>query len=546
MPVSLRDYQQDLTNKFIGEWQRGNKNVLAVMPCRSGKTVTFTNLSAQAPDEPSCTIVHRQELIGQISETHARLEVPHSILAPQPVINFCIEKQIREVGRSYYYPDAPTVVSGVDTLIRRHEKGDKWTRTVRRKTCDEAHHIQQSNKWGTAWALFENALGLGVTATPVRGDNKSLHADQGGVFDALVQGIGMRELIDLGRIRDYRVIAPKSSIDEADLKVGSTGDFTDQSVRKAAKKSQVVGDTVKAYLTHTPGKSAIAFTADVDQAKELAQKFVNAGVSAEALDSNTPDAIRQKVMDRFKAGEIKVLTNCELFSEGLDLPGVDVVLMCRPTMSFGMFVQQFCRCLTPAFDGDTAFGVIIDQVGNTIRMAEKHGMPDTPRMWQLWKDGHKVPKVDDAVPYRSCEMCLLAYERTYQACPYCGHVPFPADRSRPEHVDGILQEMSPELLLQLRMAKAEVWDQRGPAIPAGADNWLVKAKLNQFQERQQAHNQLSEAMHLWGGVRMIAGDTDAQMQARFYHAFGIDVMTAQALKKADAVKLAEKIRLSIS
>lgn len=545
MNVVLRDYQQDLDNKINVAYDEGYKNVLMVSPCRSGKTVTFTSRS-QGRNDPSCVVVHRQELIGQISETHARMGIPHNILAPQPVINFCIEKQIREVGRSFYDSTAPAVVAGVDTLIRRYEVGQRWPESVQRWTVDECHHTLQKNKWGKGVALFPNALGLGVTATPIRGDNKSLHADQGGVFHTLIQGVDMRELINRGAIRDYRVIAPQPSIDEAMLKLGTTGDFTEKSVKRASEQSQIVGDTIRTYMQFTPNAQAIAFCVDVKQAKELAQKFVDAGVRAVALDGTANDTIRQRVMDEFKSGQIQVLTNCDLFSEGLDLPGVDVCIMCRPTMSFGMFTQQFCRPLTPTGPNDKTFGIIIDQVGNVIRMAAKYGMPDTPRFWELYRERLTQKKEPDAVPYRSCERCLMAYERLELCCPHCGHCPEPDDRGVPAMVDGILAEMSPQLLEQLRMAKAQIWSEHGPNIRYGASDGEIGKRNSDFIKRQMAQNQLNEAMMMWGGVRLIAGDTDGQMQARFLHRFGIDVLSAQGLNAAKAIELSEAIGKSLA
>lgn len=542
MSVTLRPYQQQLVNGINGAWQSGHKNVLAVMPCRSGKTVTFTSINADS--RPSCTIVHRQELIGQISSTYARTGVPHNIIAPQSVINYCISEQIKATGRQFYHPNAPATVAGVDTLIRRFKSGDRWCRNIERKVMDEAHHGLQANKWGKAFALFENANGLGVTATPIRGDNKSLHVEQGGLFNQLVQGIEMRELIEMGSVCDYRVIAPEPSINEAELKIGSTGDFTDSSARKAAHKSQIVGDVVSTYLQHVPGKSAIAYTVDVAQAEELAERFRQSGVTAASLDGSTPDAIRQETVDRFTRGEIKVLTNCDLFSEGLDLPGVDVVIMARPTMSFGMFVQQFCRCLTPA--DNKPFGIIIDHVGNVLRMAARYGMPDTPRKWQLWREeGRRQQKEPDAIPHRTCEACSLTYEAITMTCPYCGHTRVPDDRGAPEQVDGILAEMSPELLQQLRMAKAEVWRDE-PKMPYGASDAIVGAQLKRHAQKQMAHRSLLEAMNFWGGVQLAEGFTDTQMQARFLHRFGIDVMTAQGLPTNKAIELAENIRSSLT
>ena len=541
MSVVLRPYQNELVSDINNAWLSGHKNILAVMPCRSGKTVTFTSINAD--QTPSCTIVHRQELIGQISSTYALVGVPHNIIAPQAVINYCISEQIKAAGRQYYHPNAPVTVAGVDTLIRRFKPDDQWCRNIQRWVLDEAHHGLQKNKWGKAVALFPQAYGLGVTATPIRADRKSLHIEQGGLFHLLVQGIGMRELIQMGNVCDYRVVAPESSINEAELKIGSTGEFTDSSKRKAAHKSQIVGDIVKTYQEHTPDKSAIAYTVDVLQAKELAERFRTTGISAVSLDGKTPDTIRQETVDRFVRGEIKVLTNCDLFSEGLDLPGVDVVIMARPTMSFGVFVQQFCRCLTPA--PGKQYGIIIDHVGNVLRMAGingRYGMPDTPRRWQLWREeGSRLQRDPDAIPHRVCEACALTYEAVTMTCPYCGHTREPDDRGVPKEVDGILAEMSPDLLKQLRMAKAQIWKDE-PAIPVGASDAIIGAKLKQHIQKQTAHRMLFEVMEMWGGVQLAAGHNDSQMQARFLHRFGIDVMSAQGLPAAAAIKLTEDIR----
>lgn len=553
MAVSLRDYQQDLVDKIKFEWVQGNKHVCAVSPCRSGKTVTFTSLSV-GDNAPSCAVVHRQELIGQISTTHARMGVPHNIIAPQPVINFCIQQQIKETGRTFYDPGAPATVAGVDTLIRRVTPDDPWAKRVQRWTIDECHHALMGtynesdrlwvggNKWGKAIKLFTNARGLGVTATPIRGDGKSLHIDQGGSFHSIVQGVGMRDLINGehgGAICEYRVIAPQSSIDEAALVIGASGEFTDKSVKKATEKSKITGDAVETYLQNVNGKSAIAFCSDVDQAEKLAEKFRQAGVTAISLDGTTPDAQRQEAMDKFARGEIKVMTNCELFSEGLDLPGVDVCIMCRPTNSFGMFVQQFCRPLTPDAATGKQFGWIIDHVGNVLRLSAKYGMPDTPRRWALWQEAgkKKQAKEPDAIPQRSCEGCTLAFEATTMTCPYCGYVHLPADRGSPQQVAGILTEMSPELLEQLRNARAQVWEE----VKSG-----YGAQHNAAYNWRAAQNELTGVMDMWGGVQLAAGYSDSQMQARFYHRFQVDVMSAQALRPKDANALTAEIRKALS
>lgn len=550
MAVNLRPYQQDLWDKGeTARHEQNARNICAVLPTGGGKTW----LLARAADEqfPTCTIAHRQELLGQITTTFAEAGISHRIIAPQPVINFCIERQVKHVGRSFYHPQAPASVAGIDTLIRRHEVGDKWAKTIRRWSIDECHHTlgvnltyEEANKWGKGCQLFTHpqVQGFGVTATPIRADRRSLHLEQGGAFDTLVQGLDMRTLIEQGSLCDYRVIASQVSIDEALLKIGTSGEFTDNSRKKALERSQIVGDVVETYLQHTPGKQGIVFAAGTEDAEKIAAAFRARGVAAVALDGTTNDTIRQTEIEKFVAGQTKILVNVGLFDEGFDVPAVEVCIMASPTNSFGRFCQQIGRALRPA--PGKQFGIIIDHVGNVLRMAAKHGMPDTPRKWPLWleqgrrKTGEKDPW---AIPLRACPSCTLAYEALQMQCPYCGAMHEPLGRNAPEQVDGILAEMSPQLLQQLRMAKAQI-DKDRPAIPNGASEIVAKGIINRHRAAQETQHQLRQVMEMWGGVRLAAGDSDTQMQSRFQHMFGIDVLSAQALKTKDAQALIEKVR----
>jgi len=540
MTLTLRPYQTQLIDDIRAKWDSGAQNVLAVMPTGAGKTVTFSKLNSDG--ERSCTIVHRQELVGQISKTYALTGIYHNIIAPQAVINFCIRLHIAATGRNFYDPRAAVSVAGVDTLIRRFKPGDAWTNGIRRWTLDEAHHGRQDNKWGIAAALFPNAKGLGVTATACRGDGKSLHADQGGLFHDLVQGPGMRELIDAGSLCDYRVFAPESGINEALLQIGKTGEFTANSA-KAAQKAELIGDVVESYMAHIPGKQGIVFASGVQDAKDIAEQFMARGVSAVALDGTNNDSHRMEQVARFESGDLRILTNTDLFGEGFDVPACEAVIMARPTASFGLFVQQFGRALRP-FEGKT-HGVIIDHAGNVVRMAAKHGLPDTPRTWTLWQDEtRKANGNPDAVPVRVCPECLLTYEAVVFACPYCGAAHVPAGRSSPDQVDGVLSEMSLELLATLRAGAAKI-QAAEPAIPYGASEIVVAGIRARHRRNQAAQASLSDAMQRWGGMRLAAGDSDGVMQARFMHRFGVDCFTAQGLPERAALELRDEINVAL-
>ena len=444
--------------------------------------------------------------------------------------------QQRVVSVSVLERDDPRIPG--DGYVYNIEVDGVHTYTANGLIVHNCHHARQDNKWGTAAALFPNAKGLGVTATACRGDNKSLHADQGGLFHALVQGPGMRELIDAGSLCDYRVFAPESGINEALLQIGKTGDFTANSA-KAAQKAELIGDVVESYLTHIPGKQAIVFASGVQDAKDIADRFVARGVSAVALDGTNNDSHRMEQVARFESGETKILTNVSLFGEGFDVPACEAVIMARPTASFGLFVQQFGRALRP-FAGKT-HGVIIDHVGNVVRMAAKHGLPDTPRTWTLWQDEtRKANGNPDAVPVRVCPECLLTYEAVVFACPHCGAAHVPAGRSSPDQVDGVLSEMSLELLATLRAGAAKI-QAAEPAIPYGASEIVAAGIRARHRRNQAAQASLSDAMQRWGGMRLAAGDSDGVMQARFLYRFGVDCMTAQGLAERAALELRDTI-----
>jgi superfamily II DNA or RNA helicase len=542
MTFQPRPYQLQMRAETKKARSAGARYVLNVLSTGGGKTPMLA-MEAMECDGPSCTIVHRQELLSQISETYAMVGLRHNIIAPQPVISAIITRHVRRFGRSLYDPRGHVAVAGVDTLIRRHQPGDRWCNSVRLWLLDEAHHglglrSDAPNKWGKAAQLFPNALGFGVTATPLRADKRSLHVDQGGMFDALVQGPGMRDLIEMGALCPYRVIAPQAGIDEALLRIGSTGDFTAAST-KAARKAELTGDIVATYLDRVPSKKAIVFTTGTDASRELEAAFIAAGVRAKALDANTNDTERQRYVDDFGGSRLDVLINTGLFDEGFDVPSVEVVIMARPTMSYGLFAQQIGRALRPA--PGKSHGTIIDHVGNVVRMAATHGLPDTPRRWPLWVDESRRQTRDpDAVPVRVCPSCALVYEALSLTCPYCGHRHVPTERGSPQAVDGILTEMSPELLERLRMAAARHHTAE-PLIPVGADERVVAGIRARHRRNQAAQASLADAMQQWGGVRLAAGDDDTAMQARFLHRFGVDVLSAQGLPERAALELRDAI-----
>jgi superfamily II DNA or RNA helicase len=558
----LRWYQRQIKQDIYNAWGGKRSNVLAVLPTGAGKTVVFSDILAEH-NGASCAIAHRQELVSQISVALARNGVKHRIIGPKNVIRQVVNLHMMEVGASFYDPAAPVGVAGVDTLIRRGRELSAWLNRVTLWVQDEAHHVLESNKWGQAAEMFPHAKGLGVTATPCRADRKGLGRHADGLFDVLVEGPNMRDLIDEGFLTDYRVLAPDPAFvmnDETD--VGSTGDYKRDAVVKKfrASKNKVIGDVVSHYLKHAVGKLGITFVPDVEDATDTAAAFNAVGVPAEVVSAKTPDTERAEILRRFKRRELLQLVNVDLFGEGFDLPAIEVVSMARPTASFSLFVQQFGRALRLMVDpalmsqwddftpeqrrahiaaSDKPRALILDHVGNV----QRHKLPDRRMTWTLDRgDKRQRAANDDAIPVKACPECTFVYEAVKPCCPECGYKPLPMARSRPEFVDGDLIELTPEALAALR---EEVDQMDKPAHQIVAEKHIPLAGQRRFArihaEDQEAQRVLRESIAWWGGYQRAMGRGDSESYKRFYFMFGVDVMTAQTLKRAEAEALTARI-----
>lgn len=558
MTYILADYQQDVVAGCYAAYRQGHRNVMPVMTTGAGKTVVMGYM-AHEYDGFGVSIAHRGELVGQMSVALAREGMRHDIIAPDSLIKTIVGAHLQEIGKSYYDARAKWKVSSVDTLLRR-ELPASWMRQVGMVHTDEGHHVQLLNKWGRAMNLFDNAYGLLPTATPERADGKGLGRHATGLVDAMVLGPQMRWCIENGHLTGYRVVAPTpEDLDMAGVEISSTtGDYNDGQMRATVKRStKIVGDAVDTYIEYARGLKAIVFAVDVEHATDIARKFNERGIKAQIVSAKTPESDRRAYMRMFRTGELQVLVNVDLFGEGVDVPACGCVIMCRPTASYALFSQQFGRALrllvSPILraawhtysvaqrlqfiaESDKPQGVIIDLVGNVIK---HNGPPDwrtTP--WSLDARSNKK-SADDAIPLRACgnKLCLQPFERFHPACPYCGWTPpLPADRSRPEFVDGDVVLYTDELMQQL-FGKRDAIDGSFVPIPRDATPAIAAGCRNRHASNQASQKLLRETMQL-----MLPPCQDDRVSNRkFFLTFGVDTLSAKGLTSKDADELRQRI-----
>jgi DNA repair protein RadD len=540
--IQLRPYQIDLIAHTYASYNAGNRNVLAVLPTGGGKSVIVSEIILHGHQQglSECVIAHRNELVGQMSLHVARRGIPHRIIASKSSVSQITAEHRREFGRSFINPDAKCSVVSVDTLVARADTLTAWAAQVNRWTIDEAHHVLRGNKWGKAVAMFPNAYGLGVTATPKRADGMGLGEHHDGVFTDMILGPNMRDLIDIGSLSDYEIAVPESDFEIDDGTLAPSGDWSSKRMREASKRSHIVGDVVTEYQRRALGKRAICFATDVETAGEMAQQFNDAGITAAAVSAKTPTDVRNEMIRRFRDGRVIVLVNVDLFGEGFDVPAVEVVIMARPTASLAVYLQQFGRALRP-LDGKP-YGLVIDHVSNWKR----HGFPDKPHIWTLDrrdKRAKREPDPDD-IELTACRSCSRPYERCLPACPYCGEAPpVPEGGARSiEQVDGDLMLLDRATLAQMRAAlQLEAPGDVLERVTAAAGPLAGKGAANRAVERHEAQARLQAAIEQWAGVRRAAGEDDQTIYRRFYLTTGVDVLSAMTGKRAEMDSLAQKV-----
>ena len=302
---SLRPYQEEAITAINEKWSEWQRELL-VLPTGCGKTVVFNTIANQRGN--ALILAHRDELIEQARDKYAAMfgVVPGKIKAN--------ENEIRDV-----------TVGSVQTMCRRDYSGQFGTVIV-----DEAHHAI-SPSYQTVLEQFPEAKVLGVTATPDRGDKRSLAR----YFDGIAYEYSLRKAVSEGYLCEIKAKTVPLEIDISEVSV-SIGDFQVDSI----------GETLEPYLPkiaeaireHAGTRKTVVFCPLINIAQELAEMIPG----AREVNGNSPD--RKETLEWFgKAGPGAVLCNAMLLTEGWDCPSCDCVVVLRPTKIRSLYCQMIGR-----------------------------------------------------------------------------------------------------------------------------------------------------------------------------------------------------------
>lgn len=421
-----RYYWQDDLIKSMRDFLYEHTSVLLCLATGGGKSViaAFMALAAASKGKRVVFICHRIEILHQIAATFQKVGLSYGIIAANFTPN----------------PNERVQIASIDTLKRRCESLGQFDLVV----VDEVHHVAAAG-WSTVVNFYRSrgAKIVGLTATPWRLSGEGL----GHWFEGMVRGPKVGWLIENGFLSKYKVFAPPPP----DLSGVHTkmGEFDRAELCEVVDKPAIFGQVVEHYAKMARGKKAIAYCVSRKHSENVAASFNAAGISAAHIDGETDPLLRKSLIRKFADGEIDVITNVEIATEGVDLgalAGRDVTVECvallRPTKSLSLHLQMIGRALRPKPEP----AIILDHVGNTMRMREMYGagLPDDDFPWTL-EDRKKRKKSageagEPTINVRQCPQCFLMHAPA-PACPNCGH-PYQATGRPIRTVDGDLVEFT--------------------------------------------------------------------------------------------------------
>ncbi|HEV3040735.1 MAG TPA: DEAD/DEAH box helicase [Candidatus Angelobacter sp.] len=330
--LDLRPYQSEALQRVYQAYKDGKRRVIVSLPTGTGKTVVFAHFPRFFKMKKRLLVLaHREELLLQAQEKFLQID---------PEVKVGIEQSVSRAPT-----DAKVVIASVPTLGRaggsrlRQLSPEEFFLIV----VDEAHHAVAP----TYLRIFEH-FGLldrntsrylvGFTATPRRGDKQGL----GAVFQEVCYARDLREMVAeryLCPITGWRIYSD-TSLDDVKIR---HGDFVESQLAEAVNTIDRNNLLVSAYRKHAAGRRAIIFCVNVAHAMHVCQAFQSAGIRSSAVWGDMPREERRLQLAQFSSGDIDVITNCNVLTEGFDEPRVDAVVMARPTRSKLLYAQMVGR-----------------------------------------------------------------------------------------------------------------------------------------------------------------------------------------------------------
>ena len=392
-PFILRDYQTKFVKDIYDEIRKSEKRILGVSGTGSGKTVMAAKIVADASSRGRKVlfIVHREVLVRQ---THAKFSA------------FGIECGFIKAGWEENRDALVQIASAQSLECREWWKKEFIPDVI---ICDEAHETSWIKIVSGLLDENENAVKIGLTATPYRLSKKQGMGDK---YDVLVAAPPPGELMQAG----FLVYPTYYGIKPPDLSKVKTvaGDYSESGLSTVMNDGDVLDSMFQNWMRLAGDRKTVAFAVDVKHSMAIAKKFNDNGITAEHLDGSTVEHIRLQIFERLASGKTQVVSSCKALEIGFDCPPVDCVLKCRPTKSKSIYFQQLGRGLRISPETGKVDCLVLDQTGNVARF----GFVEDIKKFSLTKGKES----EGEAPVKCCPGCQKILYCFVMECPQCGHV----------------------------------------------------------------------------------------------------------------------------
>ena len=369
----LRPHQIEAKAKIFDAWSKYD-SVMLQMPTGTGKTYLFTSLindivntyKMAHKDIKILIVAHRTELLDQISATLNKFGIAHGFIQ----------------GTREQYLWKRVQVGSIMSLLTDKNYYNVCRQKFDYIIVDEAHH-SLADTYIRLFGLFPNAKKLGVTATPWRLNHESFLS----LYQYLIVSPQISWFINNNLLSDFDYVSIKQDSEVQRLvdksEVVNTGEFSNVDLDNTFNNQRIRSKLYESYLQFANGRKGIIYAINKRHAAKIAELYSSHGVKAMAIDCDTPRDVRQEMISAFKSGEISVLVNVDIFTEGFDCPDVNFIQLARPTKSLSLYLQQVGRGLRIVEGKEKT--IILDNVG----LYNYFGLPDANRKWQYHFVGHE-------------------------------------------------------------------------------------------------------------------------------------------------------------
>ena len=408
--MQLRDYQKDSIDALYSYFEENETgHPILVLPTAAGKSVIagefIRGLMQTWPGQRVLLLTHVKELIAQNYDKLMTLwpDAPAGIYS---------------AGLNRRDTDHDIIFAGIQSVHKRATEIGHIDLII----IDECHLVPK--KGMGMYLRFLKSMNVinskirvvGLTATPYRLNSGSLIDGDDRIFTDIAYDVDVMQLVNDGYLSP---LVPKAMDNEFDLSEINTraGDYKTDQLHALTDNDALARMVLVEILAYgRQRKSWLIFCTGVNHAEKMAEIIAEHGITTATITGATPTDERDYILERFKAGHIQCLTNCDVLTTGFDAPAIDMLVFLRPTQSQGLYVQMCGRGMRLAESKNDC--LVLDFGGNTQRHGPINAL--NPQGEQRTKGSKATP------PSRTCPVCKTIMAASCTKCPECGHR-FPRD-----------------------------------------------------------------------------------------------------------------------